>query len=109
MRDTRWRGPRSAGAAAAARHGPGAARSAGAGRRADRRGCRYGPGGADRRGCRYGPGVLRRARREPSAILFAVQLAGVLLYPAMEGHRAGRALFSAFGILVLGQIGRAHV
>ena len=69
-----------------------------------RRGPDGGPGRADRRGCRYGPGVLRRARREPSAILFAVQLAGVLLYPAMEGHRAGRALFSAFGILVLGLV-----
>jgi hypothetical protein len=48
--------------------------------------------------------VLRLARKEPSAILFAVQLAGVLLYPAMEGNRTGRALFSAFGILVLGLV-----
>jgi hypothetical protein len=48
--------------------------------------------------------VLRLARREPSAILFAVQLAGVLLYPFMEGNRAGRALFSAFGIAVLGLV-----
>jgi hypothetical protein len=50
------------------------------------------------------PGVLRLLRREPSAILFAVQLAGVLLYPVMEGNRAGRALFSAFGIAVLGLV-----
>jgi hypothetical protein len=50
------------------------------------------------------PWVLRLARREPSAILFAVQLAGVLLYPAMESHRAGRALFSAFGVAVLGLV-----
>ena len=39
-------------------------------------------------------------RREPSAILLAVQIAGVLLYPLMEGA-AGRALFSVFGIIVL--------
>lgn len=34
-------------------------------------------------------------------MLFAVQLLGVLLYPFMEGTGAGRALFSAFGIVVL--------
>jgi hypothetical protein len=44
--------------------------------------------------------VLRLIQREPSAVLLTVQLAGVLLYPAMEGS-AGRALFSAFGIIVL--------
>jgi hypothetical protein len=48
--------------------------------------------------------VLTLARREPSAILLAVQLAGVLLYPFMEGNAAGRALFSAFGILTLGLV-----
>lgn len=41
------------------------------------------------------------ARRHPSAFLLAVQLLGVLLYPAMEETDAGRALFGAFGMLVL--------
>jgi hypothetical protein len=45
--------------------------------------------------------VLSAARREPSAVLLAVQLAGVVLYPLMEGSDAGRALFSIFGIVVL--------
>jgi hypothetical protein len=45
--------------------------------------------------------VLSLLRRQPSAILLAVQLGGVLLYPFMEGNGAGRALFSLFGILVL--------
>jgi hypothetical protein len=44
--------------------------------------------------------VLSLARREPSAILLAVQLSAVLLYPFMEGS-AGRALFSIFGIGIL--------
>jgi hypothetical protein len=48
--------------------------------------------------------MLRIARRQPSAILFAVQLAGLVLYPFMEGRGAGRALFSIFGILVLGLV-----
>ena len=48
--------------------------------------------------------MLRIARREPSAILFAVQIAGLVLYPFMEGRGAGRALFSIFGILVLGLV-----
>jgi Ion channel len=47
--------------------------------------------------------VLRLARKEPSAILLVAQLAGVLLYPFMEGS-AGRALFSAFGIALLGLV-----
>ena len=47
--------------------------------------------------------MLRLLKREPSAILLGVQLAGVLLYPFMEGP-AGRALFSAFGIIVLGLV-----
>ncbi len=34
--------------------------------------------------------MLRIARREPSAILFAAQIAGVLLYPFMEGSEVGR-------------------
>lgn len=48
--------------------------------------------------------MLSVARREPSAILLAAQLAGVLLYPFMEGNGAGRALFSVFGIAILGLV-----
>jgi hypothetical protein len=49
-------------------------------------------------------GLIQLIKTEPSAVLLAVQLAGVLLYPFMEGRAAGRALFSAFGILVLGLV-----
>jgi hypothetical protein len=48
--------------------------------------------------------VLRILRNEPSAVLLVVQLAGVLLYPFMEGSGGGRALFSVFGIAVLGLV-----
>jgi len=48
--------------------------------------------------------VLRVARREPSAILLAVQLAGVLIYPIAEGTHAGRAVFSALGVVILGLV-----
>ena len=48
--------------------------------------------------------VLRLARRQPSALLLAAQLAAVLLYPFMEGRHVGRALFSAFGIAILGLV-----
>jgi hypothetical protein len=48
--------------------------------------------------------VLSVARRQPSAVLLAGQLAGVLLYPFMEGSDAGRALFSVFGIAILGLV-----
>jgi Ion channel len=48
--------------------------------------------------------VVRVARSQPSALLLAAQLAGVLLYPLMEGRHVGRALFSVFGILVLGLV-----
>jgi hypothetical protein len=48
--------------------------------------------------------VLSFARREPSAILFAAQLAGLLVYPVMEGSAAGRALFSVLGIAILGLV-----
>ena len=41
-------------------------------------------------------------RRHPSAGLLFVQLLGVLLYPWMEATQIGRALFGAFGLLVLG-------
>jgi Ion channel len=45
--------------------------------------------------------VLRVARREPSAILLAVQLAGVLVYPFAEDNHVGRALISLLGIVIL--------
>ena len=48
--------------------------------------------------------MLKLARREPSAVLLAAQLAGVLLYPFMEDSGVGRALFSAFGIVILGLV-----
>ena len=48
--------------------------------------------------------MLRRVRREPSAILLLAQLAGLLLYPFMEGNEVGRALFSVFGIGLLGLV-----
>jgi hypothetical protein len=48
--------------------------------------------------------VLTLARRQPSAILLAAQLLGVLVYPAMEGSDVGRALFSVFGIGILGLV-----
>jgi hypothetical protein len=48
--------------------------------------------------------VLSFARRQPSAVLLAAQLGGVLLYPAMEGSEAGQALFSVFGIAILGLV-----
>ncbi len=48
--------------------------------------------------------MFRITRSEPSAILLAAQLAGVLLYPFMEGSDVGRALFSVFGIAILGLV-----
>ena len=50
------------------------------------------------------PPVLATIRRDPSAILLFTQLAGLLLYPFMEGREVGRALFSIFGIAVLGLV-----
>jgi hypothetical protein len=47
--------------------------------------------------------VLAVAKREPSAFLLAGQLAGILLYPLMTGS-VGRALFSIFGIALLGLV-----
>ncbi len=44
---------------------------------------------------------VQRAKDTPSAMLLFVQLAGVLLYPFMEGTREGRAAFSVLGIVVL--------
>lgn len=43
-----------------------------------------------------------RIIRHPSAVLLLVQLAGLLLYPFIENTRPARALFGAFGVLVLG-------
>lgn len=48
-----------------------------------------------------GHGLIAFVRRTPSAALLVVQLAGVLLYPFMEGTGAGRPLFAFFGMLVL--------
>ena len=48
--------------------------------------------------------MLSLARREPSALLLAAQLGGVLLYPFMESTDAGRALFSIFGVAILGLV-----
>ena len=39
--------------------------------------------------------------RHPSAILLLVQLAGLLLYPFIEQTHSARALFGAFGVVVL--------
>lgn len=44
---------------------------------------------------------LAVTRRHPSAILLLVQLAGLLLYPVLEGTHAGPLALSAFGIAVL--------
>ena len=48
--------------------------------------------------------MLKLARRQPSAILFAAQLAAVLIYPFIEGSGAGRAVFSVLGIAILGLV-----
>ncbi len=45
--------------------------------------------------------VMRWIGETPNAVLLAVQIAGVLLYPFMEVSRPGRALFSLFSMLVL--------
>ena len=46
--------------------------------------------------------IVPYLRKNPSAGLLVVQLAGFLLYPWMETSPRGRALFGAFGMLVLG-------
>jgi Ion channel len=48
--------------------------------------------------------VLTFARREPSAVLFAAQLAALLLYPFMEGQETGRLLLNLTGIAFLGLV-----
>lgn len=45
--------------------------------------------------------TLTTIRRNPSAALLGVQLLGLLLYPLMESSPSGRALFGAFGLVVL--------
>ncbi len=44
---------------------------------------------------------ISQARRHPSAVLLAVQLLGVLLYPFFDESAIGRALISTFGLVVL--------
>ena len=46
--------------------------------------------------------VVSLLRRTPSAGLLLVQLLGILLYPWMETSPRGRAVFAAFGLLILG-------
>jgi hypothetical protein len=46
--------------------------------------------------------ALAFLRRTPSAGLLLVQLVGILLYPWMETSPRGRAVFAAFGLLILG-------
>ena len=48
--------------------------------------------------------MLSYVRREPSALLLAGQLLGILVYPFMEGSEVGQALFSLFGIAILGLV-----
>ena len=46
-------------------------------------------------------GWLPRLWQQPSAVLLAVQLIGVLLYPFMDDSPIGRAALSSFGLVVL--------
>src|SRR3954452_18540130 len=48
--------------------------------------------------------MVQLARRQPSAILLAVQLGALMVYPFLEGNDLRRALFSVFGIGVLGLV-----
>lgn len=48
--------------------------------------------------------MLSFAQRQPSAVLLAAQLSAVLLYPFLEDSAVGRALFSVFGIAILGLV-----
>ena len=48
--------------------------------------------------------MLNFVRRQPSALLLFAQLGAVLVYPFMEDSDAGRALFSVFGVLILGLV-----
>jgi Ion channel len=44
---------------------------------------------------------LDAARKHPSALLFAVQILGIVVYPAMHSSGLGRAAFNAFGVVVV--------
>src|SRR6188768_2161824 len=46
-------------------------------------------------------GWIPRAWQQPSAVLLAVQLIGVLLYPYMDTSALGRAALSSFALVVL--------
>jgi hypothetical protein len=46
-------------------------------------------------------GLLTRAWRQPSAVLLAVQLIGVLLFPFMEDSPIGQAAISTFALVIL--------
>lgn len=46
--------------------------------------------------------ALALTRRHPSAILLAVQLLGLLLYPFIEGTDSRRVALGVFGVVVLG-------
>ena len=46
--------------------------------------------------------IFTYLRRTPSAGLLLAQLLGILLYPWMETSPRGRAVFAAFGLLILG-------
>ena len=48
--------------------------------------------------------MIGLARRQPSALLLAAQLAALLVYPFLEDEGVGRAIFSALGILFLGLV-----
>ncbi|MET0687228.1 MAG: potassium channel family protein [Solirubrobacteraceae bacterium] len=48
--------------------------------------------------------MLTLARRQPSALLLAAQLAALVVYPFLEDEGVGRAVFSALGILFLGLV-----
>jgi Ion channel len=48
--------------------------------------------------------VREFAKRQPSAVLLAAQLAAILIYPFLEEGAAGRAIFSMFGIAILGLV-----
>lgn len=46
--------------------------------------------------------LLAASTRHPSAILFLVQVLGVVLHPLMEGARYGSIVLNIFGVVVLG-------
>jgi hypothetical protein len=48
--------------------------------------------------------VREFAKRQPSAVLLAAQLAAILIYPFLEEGAVGRSIFSMFGIAILGLV-----